>query len=246
LRYNNGKLDWSLIDYKALTPMIRVLMFGSKKYTPDNWKKGMPREQILNSAMRHLTALMDGEEIDPESGLPHIGHLMCNGMFYSFFQQGLGSEKAMEFFNQHSTIPKYLKQYPVTVEEANSEDLLDMYIEEIYFDKDTIKHTFDWVREGYLVSKEKKIATIKELNKEAKYVWLNRKEVKKLPLIKLEYDCILVFRNGQSVYKSKDNRLDLSRELVIGTEFLNDIYSLDISIALLKEDYDKHFGNATT
>lgn len=78
--------------------MIQVLEFGANKYSPDNWKKGMPREQILNSAMRHLTAIMDGEEIDQESGLPHIGHLMCNGMFYSFFQQGLGTENAMEFY----------------------------------------------------------------------------------------------------------------------------------------------------
>lgn len=99
LRYNSGKRQWNLVDYKSLEPMIKVLEFGAEKYSPDNWKKGMPKEQLLNSAMRHLVALMDGEEIDSESGLPHIGHLMCNAMFISFFEQGLGSEQAMEYFN---------------------------------------------------------------------------------------------------------------------------------------------------
>ena len=27
---------------------------------------------------------MDGQENDPESGLPHIGHILCNAMFYQF------------------------------------------------------------------------------------------------------------------------------------------------------------------
>jgi hypothetical protein len=34
---------------------------------------------------RHLAAIMDGEEVDSESGLLHIGHLMADAMFYSYF-----------------------------------------------------------------------------------------------------------------------------------------------------------------
>ena len=59
----------------------------------------MPKKHFLNIAMRHLTAMFDGEEVDSESGLPHSAHLMCNIMYLSFFEQGLGTEKAMEFFN---------------------------------------------------------------------------------------------------------------------------------------------------
>jgi hypothetical protein len=122
LRYNNGKLEWDLVDFKSLEPMVRVLMFGAIKYTPDNWKKGMPKKHFLNSAMRHLVALMDGEEVDSESGLPHSAHLMCNIMYLSYFEQGLGSEKAMEHYNRKlNTIPDSLKQYPVTVEECQSQ-----------------------------------------------------------------------------------------------------------------------------
>ena len=67
--------------------MVEVLEFGAQKYAPDNWKKGLNKKEILDSAMRHLTAVIDGEEIDPESGKSHIGHLMCNAMFYSYFSK---------------------------------------------------------------------------------------------------------------------------------------------------------------
>ena len=88
LRYNEGKLKWSMVHYQSLAPLVRVLMYGEKKYARDNWKKGLNREEILDSMMRHLTALIDGQEIDPESGEHHIGHIMCNCMFYSYFNVG--------------------------------------------------------------------------------------------------------------------------------------------------------------
>lgn len=115
LRYNNDKLQWSLVHYESLEPMIRVLEYGAHKYsifedslgnrykgsdvTPldvkemnltlissgrDNWKKPMDLKKILESAQRHLAALMDGEVIDKESGLLHMGHLQCNCLFYNY------------------------------------------------------------------------------------------------------------------------------------------------------------------
>lgn len=87
MRFNEGKLQWSLVHFKSLWPLVKVLMFGAKKYSPHNWKKPMDRKEILESSMRHLTAMMDGEENDPESGLPHEGHIQCNMMFYNFHSE---------------------------------------------------------------------------------------------------------------------------------------------------------------
>lgn len=87
LRFNEGKRKWSLVHYKSLEPMIEVLEFGAKKYTADNWKKGMDKKQILECLQRHLAKLMDGETHDPESKLHHVGHILCNAMFYSYFTQ---------------------------------------------------------------------------------------------------------------------------------------------------------------
>ena len=84
LRYNSGKPQWSLVDFKSLEPMVRVLEFGCKKYDRDNWKKGLDKTEILESLSRHLFELMSGEENDPESGLGHIGHIMCNAMFWQY------------------------------------------------------------------------------------------------------------------------------------------------------------------
>ena len=87
LRYNSNKLRWSLVDFDALEDMVRVLEFGAKKYSDNNWKKGLKTSEIFESIMRHLTAYMRGEDIDIESGLSHTGHILCNAMFLAYMQK---------------------------------------------------------------------------------------------------------------------------------------------------------------
>lgn len=81
LRYNQGKLEYSMLDLTKLQEAVKVLMFGKVKYARDNWKKGMNTSSIIDSLMRHLSAIQNGEVIDPESGLSHLGHLQCNILF---------------------------------------------------------------------------------------------------------------------------------------------------------------------
>lgn len=85
-RHNEGKVRWSLVHYKSMEPMIRALMFGANKYGDFNWMKGLNKKQILESLQRHLAALMDEQTHDEESGVHHIGHIMANAMFYSYFE----------------------------------------------------------------------------------------------------------------------------------------------------------------
>ncbi len=84
LRHNEGKRKWSLVDFKSLEPMVEVLEVGALKYSPHNWKKGHPKHEILESTIRHLAALMDGQEFDEETQKHHMGHIMCNAMFYLY------------------------------------------------------------------------------------------------------------------------------------------------------------------
>lgn len=87
LRYNEGKLKWSLIDWKSLEPMVRVLEVGAEKYTPYNWQKGMPVTQISESLLRHMFAFLDGENTDAESKIEHLGHVMSNAMFLIYIMR---------------------------------------------------------------------------------------------------------------------------------------------------------------
>lgn len=110
LRYNTGKTQWSLLPWDQLESMIKVLEYGAHKYSVfeddkgnkikginvsvedskklklissgrDNWKKGFPKNELWDSNLRHIKAAMSGEDLDPESGLSHIGHIFCNMVF---------------------------------------------------------------------------------------------------------------------------------------------------------------------
>lgn len=87
IRYNEGKLQWTLIDFSCLEDMVKVLEFGEKKYSRDNWKKGLKTTEVADSLMRHLFAYLRGEDKDPETGLPHTAHLLCNAMFLSYMEK---------------------------------------------------------------------------------------------------------------------------------------------------------------
>lgn len=84
VRHNKGKRKWSLVPFSALEGMVEVLEFGAEKYDVDNWKKGLPVTEVCESLMRHLFSLLEGEDIDPESGLHHKDHLLANALFISW------------------------------------------------------------------------------------------------------------------------------------------------------------------
>ncbi len=77
-RYNAGKPAFELVPLVALEDCAKVFDYGRQKYAPWNWAKGMPWSAPLGCLLRHLSAWQRGEDNDPESGLPHLGHVMAN------------------------------------------------------------------------------------------------------------------------------------------------------------------------
>jgi hypothetical protein len=67
----------------------KVREYGITKYSdPDNWKKVNPQD-YCDAFLRHCEAhLQDGLSIDPESGLRHLSHMLCNLMFLALFETG--------------------------------------------------------------------------------------------------------------------------------------------------------------
>lgn len=86
LRHNTGKpqLSYVLDVMPALKDMVVVMEFGANKYERNNWQKGFPKDKLLDSLLRHVDAFYAGEDIDPESGLPHVGHILCNAAFLGY------------------------------------------------------------------------------------------------------------------------------------------------------------------
>lgn len=84
-RYNEGKTQYTLVMEAdaALKGITGVMENGAKKYSRANWKQGLGHVGIMDSMMRHYIAYLNGEDLDPESGLPHVDHIGCNALFLS-------------------------------------------------------------------------------------------------------------------------------------------------------------------
>lgn len=76
-KHDEGKVPLELFPRQALTDIGKVLAFGAAKYGPDNWRKGMAWRRLGGAALRHLTAWLDSEDVDDESGLSHLAHAGC-------------------------------------------------------------------------------------------------------------------------------------------------------------------------
>lgn len=83
LKYDDGKVPMDLLDPLALEGLAKVLQFGAEKYASHNWRGGLSYSRLIAAALRHIFAILRGERIDSESGLPHVDHLGCCWMFLS-------------------------------------------------------------------------------------------------------------------------------------------------------------------
>ena len=85
MKYDGGKPRWSLLMQgmsKALEGVAEVLTFGARKYAAHSWRT-VPEgaDRYRDALYRHLAAFERGELTDPESGLPHLDHALCNLLF---------------------------------------------------------------------------------------------------------------------------------------------------------------------
>lgn len=58
----------------AILKVAEVYGFGAEKYSAHNFRRGYPWSLSFSAMMRHLWAFWGGEDIDPESGMPHLAH----------------------------------------------------------------------------------------------------------------------------------------------------------------------------
>ena len=83
MKYDDEKPPLQLIPTHALVQAAKVFGFGASKYGENNWRNDISKygwTRHYGSIQRHLTAWNDGEDLDPESGLPHLAHAMTQLM----------------------------------------------------------------------------------------------------------------------------------------------------------------------
>lgn len=84
------RLDLVLGSFcEALLEVGRVGTFGANKYTDNGWKEVESAEgRYADAMLRHYFKHRAGEELDPDSGLSHLGHLAWNALAILEFYKG--------------------------------------------------------------------------------------------------------------------------------------------------------------
>ena len=77
----------SLIPVEALEIMGRLYGFGAEKYAAHNWRKGYEWSKSYDSLQRHANAFWRGEDIDEETGLPHLAGVAFHAFTLMIFMQ---------------------------------------------------------------------------------------------------------------------------------------------------------------
>lgn len=77
----------SLIPVEALEIMGRLYGFGAQKYDAHNWRKGYEWSKSYDALQRHASAFWRGEDLDEETGLPHLAGVVFHAFTLMIFME---------------------------------------------------------------------------------------------------------------------------------------------------------------
>jgi hypothetical protein len=91
-KFDSEKIRMDLLPFDSLEEIAKVLTFGARKYSDNNWMIVPEAEKRYQAAMlRHISSHKKGEMLDRESGLSHLAHAGCCLLFLLHFQAKGGS-----------------------------------------------------------------------------------------------------------------------------------------------------------
>ena len=92
-KYDANKLQWHLLPLDAVKAIIKVLMYGAQKYSPDNWCAGAEWSRYYDALMRHISSWWRRSEGDAETGFSHLWHAGCCILFLIAYElRGIGRD----------------------------------------------------------------------------------------------------------------------------------------------------------
>lgn len=88
-KFDGGKLEWEMMPEEALEEVMKVLQFGANKYGKWNWLDNADEAEytrIMNAIERHFKKFKKGQDLDEESSLRELAHIIVNCLFLLQFQ----------------------------------------------------------------------------------------------------------------------------------------------------------------
>jgi len=84
---------FDLIPVDALWSVAKVFGKGAEKYAVRNWERGYDWSKTYGAMQRHLSLFWQGEDRDPETGLPHLAHVAWHALaLLTFYLRGTGTD----------------------------------------------------------------------------------------------------------------------------------------------------------
>lgn len=77
-KHDEQKLRFDLLPPDAEEILAAIFTMGAGKYGDRNWEEGIEYGRLYAAARRHLSQFWKGEDLDEESGLPHVAHAAWN------------------------------------------------------------------------------------------------------------------------------------------------------------------------
>lgn len=77
-KHDSKKPPIAYIPKAGIYAEAEAFGFGAKKYASWNYKNGLEVSRTLSAAMRHILLFLDGEDLDKESNVHHLGCARAN------------------------------------------------------------------------------------------------------------------------------------------------------------------------
>lgn len=98
---DGGKNRLDLIPPSVILALGWVMTYGAEKYGANNWQ-GVDIDRYYAALLRHVMAWRSGESNDPESGMPHLWHVLTNAAFMVYLG---GKDEESVLSEDESTTP---------------------------------------------------------------------------------------------------------------------------------------------
>jgi hypothetical protein len=80
VKFDGNKLRFDLIPPRVIQYVAAALTYGAQKYADKNYREGtgLSYGRLFGALMRHAWAWFAGEDLDAESGLPHLANALAS------------------------------------------------------------------------------------------------------------------------------------------------------------------------